>query len=68
MVGTKADYKNVRADDPEATLEQLEGAIDYHEKGIESSLQRTLRCDGDAVPWNEGLGSDVWCGCVVCGV
>ena len=48
MVGTNSDYtKNygdVDPDDESATLEQLEGAIEHHEKGIESSLQRTLRC------------------------
>lgn len=42
IVGTRAEY-TVDPHDPNATLEQIEGAIQHHEKGIESSLQRTLR-------------------------
>jgi len=46
MVGTTSEYAqhgDVKHDDPNASLEQIEGAIAYHEKGIESSLARTLR-------------------------
>jgi len=47
MVGTNSEYAKkytgVDPNDDSASLEQIEGAIAHHEKGIEDSLQRTLR-------------------------